>query len=51
MADVAQLVRALVCGSGGRGFKTHHSPHKKMPYLLIGHFLMKATTLALTIKG
>lgn len=26
MADVAQLVRALDCGSGGRGFKSHHSP-------------------------
>ena len=29
MADVAQLVRALVCGTGGRGFETHHSPHNK----------------------
>ena len=27
MADVAQLVRALDCGSGGRGFEPHHSPH------------------------
>lgn len=27
MADVAQLIRALVCGSGGRGFDPHHSPH------------------------
>ena len=26
MADVAQLVRALVCGTGGRGFEPHHSP-------------------------
>ena len=26
MADVAQLVRALDCGSGGRGFESHHSP-------------------------
>ena len=26
MADVAQLVRALVCGTGGRGFESHHSP-------------------------
>jgi len=25
-ADVAQLVRALDCGPGGRGFETHHSP-------------------------
>lgn len=29
MANVAQLVRALVCGSGGRGFKPHRSPHIK----------------------
>lgn len=28
MADVAQLVRALDCGSGGRGFKSHHSPQE-----------------------
>jgi hypothetical protein len=27
MASVAQLVRASVCGTEGRGFKTLHSPH------------------------
>ena len=27
MAGVAQLVRAPDCGSGGRGFEPHHSPH------------------------
>ena len=27
MVGVAQLVRAPGCGSGGRGFKTHHPPH------------------------
>ncbi len=27
MAGVAQVVRAPDCGSGGRGFKSHHSPH------------------------
>ena len=26
MADVAQLVRASVCGTEGRGFESHHSP-------------------------
>ncbi len=26
-ADVAQLVRASGCGSEGRGFDSHHSPH------------------------
>jgi hypothetical protein len=25
---VAQLVRATVCGTVGRGFETHHSPLK-----------------------
>ena len=29
MAGVAQLVRALDCGSGGRGFEPHRSPHYK----------------------
>ena len=29
MVIVAQLVRAPDCGSGGRGFETHHSPHLK----------------------
>lgn len=29
MAGVAQLVRAPVCGTGGRGFETHRSPHEK----------------------
>jgi hypothetical protein len=27
MVDVAQLVRALVCGAGGRGFESHLPPH------------------------
>ena len=29
MVVVAQLVRALVCGTGGRGFESHHPPNKK----------------------
>lgn len=29
MVIVAQLVRALVCGAGGRGFESHQSPKKK----------------------
>ena len=28
MVLVAQLVRAPDCGSGGRGFKSHHAPKK-----------------------
>lgn len=38
MADVAQLVRALVCGTGGRGFEPHHSPQVKYPTLVVGYF-------------
>lgn len=43
MADVAQLVRAPVCGTGGRGFKPHHSPHEKKHYLV---FMDKVFILA-----
>lgn len=39
MADVAQLVRALDCGSGGRGFETHHSPQVKNPGIVLGFLL------------
>ncbi len=35
MVDVAQLVRAPDCGSGGRGFKSHLPP-KKNPITLWG---------------
>lgn len=27
MVALAQLVRALACGAGGCGFKSHRSPH------------------------
>ena len=30
MVGVAQVARAPDCGSGGRGFKSHHPPHKKI---------------------
>ncbi len=33
MVDVAQLVRALVCGTRGRGFEPHLPPEKKKPAL------------------
>ena len=36
MADVAQLVRALVCGTRCREFESHLPPHKKT--LLYGVF-------------
>ena len=31
MVDVAQLVRAPVCGTGGRGFKSRHPPQLFSP--------------------
>ena len=31
MVGVAQLVRALVCGTKGRGFESHLPPPKKAP--------------------
>ena len=34
MVAVAQLVRALVCGTGGRGFETHQSPQNVSFYLI-----------------
>ena len=30
MVDIAQLVRAPVCGTGGRGFESHFPPHFKL---------------------
>lgn len=38
MVDVAQLVRAPLCGSGGRGFKSRHPP-------ITIHFLAFASKL------
>ena len=35
MVDVAQLVSASDCGSEGRGFDSHHPPHKNRRYLRI----------------
>ena len=31
---VAQLVRASVCGTEGRGFESHHPPQKGFRYFL-----------------
>ena len=40
MAGVAQVVRAPGCGPGGRGFKSHFSPHfMKKPIQTDGLFL------------
>ena len=39
MAGVAQLVRALDCGSGGRAFDPRHSPQSKRPRIYLGFLL------------
>jgi hypothetical protein len=39
MVDVAQLVRALDCGSRGRGFESHHLPPKTLQ--MQGFFMTK----------
>ncbi len=43
MAIVAQLVRAPVCGSGGRGFESHRSPKafKKLKAFFVPKTLLK----------
>ena len=40
MVVVAQLVRASVCGSEGRGFETHHPPKvlKRRVYIIDSSF-------------
>ena len=35
MVIVAQLVRVLVCGAGGRGFEAHQSPIKREGELIV----------------
>ena len=40
MVVVAQLVRALVCGAGGRGFESHQSPIKKEELNLLFFYLI-----------
>jgi len=37
MADVAQLVRAPGCGSGGRGFETRRLPHLFFKIFFVVH--------------
>ena len=39
MADLAQLVRALVCGTRCREFESHNPPHTKRPPLAGGFFV------------
>lgn len=53
MADVAQVVRALDCGSGGRGFKSHHSPQYKRTKFFAWSFYIwvQAQLLVLTERN
>jgi hypothetical protein len=39
MAVVAQLVRALVCGAGGRGFEPHRPPKETFHVIVEGFFM------------
>ena len=55
MAEVAQLVRAPDCGPGGRGFKTHLSPHifkmiKKI-LALIWHWRLFSLSILSLVAG
>ena len=45
MATVAQLVRALVCGTRGRGFKTPRSPHFLLSKICVTFALRNIITL------
>ena len=47
MVDVAQLVRALVCGTRGRGFESHLPPH----YILGCSQAVRHQTLTLVFVG
>ena len=42
--DVAQLVRAPVCGSGGRGFKSPHPPQRRPPSCRTGLYATRSHT-------
>ena len=48
MVDVAQLVRALVCGTKGRGFESHLPPFRdsSRPCFQGRLFLLNATRLS-----
>lgn len=46
MANIAQLVRALDCGSGGRGFEPHYSPQENS----FRHLCLKLFSLAIASR-
>ena len=43
MANVAQLVRASVCGTGCRGFKSLHSPHLHIKFIFLFMMMIRIT--------
>lgn len=45
MVVVAQLVRALVCGTKGRGFESHHPPRALKPVQKRAGFFMRHSQL------
>ena len=45
MADLAQLVRALVCGTRCREFESHNPPHNETPPFKEAFFVLKAKVL------
>lgn len=47
--DVAQLVRALDCGSRGRGFESHHLPSKAPE--ISGAFFVPKNRIFISMKG
>ena len=52
MVDVAQLVRAPLCGSGGRGFKSRHPPHICSPELFSsGDLLCSSSVETAPVSG
>ncbi len=49
MEGVAQLVRASVCGTEGRGFEPHHPPQKKRNCRLIVPLFTQILNLCIKI--
>ena len=52
MVIVAQLVRALVCGAGGRGFESHQSPifkKKRVESKFSSFFILRHKALSFVI--
>ncbi len=50
MAVVAQLVRALVCGAGGRGFEPHRPPQKSLSHFVEDFFVYWVFALGIAVE-